>query len=131
MTGSIDVLFRVKLGDRYKYFVVDYKSNRLHLPGGKVPHAAYEVGSMKNAMEDHHYPLQALFYCVALHRFLSMRVSDYDIERDLGGAGYLFVRGMVGSGTPLLSGSRNGVLAWRPSTESILQVNALLGGETK
>jgi exodeoxyribonuclease V beta subunit len=131
MTGSIDVLFRVKSGDRYKYFVVDYKSNRLHSPGGKVPHAAYEVESMKKSMEDHHYPLQAMFYCVALHRFLSMRVSDYDIERDLGGAGYLFVRGMVGSETPLSNGSRNGVLAWRPSTESILKVNALLGGDSK
>ena len=131
MTGSIDVLFRVKSGDRYKYFVVDYKSNRLHNPGGKIPHAAYEVESMKKAMEDHHYPLQAMFYCVALHRFLSMRVSDYDIERDLGGAGYLFVRGMVGSKTPLSNGSHNGVMAWRPSTESILKVNALLGGEVK
>jgi exodeoxyribonuclease V beta subunit len=116
---------------RYKYFVVDYKSNRLHSPKGKVPHTAYEVESMKKAMEDHHYPLQAMFYCVALHRFLSMRVSDYDIDRDLGGAGYLFVRGMVGSETPLVNGTRNGVLAWRPSTESILKINALLGGEAK
>ena len=131
LTGSIDVLFRVKSGERYKYFVVDYKSNRLHNPVGKVPHAAYEVESMKKAMEDHHYPLQAMFYCVALHRFLSMRVSDYDIERDLGGAGYLFVRGMVGSQTPLSNGTRNGVLAWRPSVESILKVNALLGGDVK
>ena len=131
MTGSIDVLFRLKSGDRFKYFVVDYKSNRLHSPKGNVPHAAYEMESMKKAMEDHHYPLQAMFYCVALHRFLSMRVSDYDIERDLGGAGYLFVRGMVGSETPLRNGSSNGVLAWRPSTESILKINALLGGESK
>jgi exodeoxyribonuclease V beta subunit len=60
-----------------------------------------------------------------------MRVSDYDIERDLGGAGYLFVRGMVGRETPLSNGSHNGVMAWRPSTESILKVNALLGGEVK
>ena len=50
---------------------------------------------------------------------------------DLGGAGYLFVRGMVGSQTPLSNGTRNGVLAWRPSVESILKVNALLGGDVK
>ena len=131
MTGSIDVLFRVRSGDRHKYFVVDYKSNRLHSPGGKVPHAAYGVDSMKTAMEHHHYPLQALFYCVALHRFLSMRVSDYDIDRDLGGAGYLFVRGMVGGDTPLVNGTRNGVMAWRPSTQVILRINSLLGGEPK
>jgi exodeoxyribonuclease V beta subunit len=131
MTGSIDVLFRVNSGDRIKYFVVDYKSNRLHSPSEKVPHSVYGVESMKRAMEEHHYPLQALFYCVALHRFLSMRVGDYDIDRDLGGAGYLFVRGMVGNETPMSGGSRNGVLAWRPSSETILKVNALLGGESK
>jgi exodeoxyribonuclease V beta subunit len=131
MTGSIDLLFRVRSGDRHKYFVVDYKSNRLHTPSEIVSHASYGVDSMKKAMEDHHYPLQALFYCVALHRFLSMRVSDYDIDRDLAGAGYLFVRGMVGGETPSVHGTRNGVLAWRPSTQTILTVNAFLGGEAK
>jgi len=131
MTGSIDLLFRVRSGDRHKYFVVDYKSNRLHIPSEVVPHSSYGVDSMKNAMEEHHYPLQALFYCVALHRFLSMRVSDYDIDRDLGGAGYLFVRGMVGRETPLVNGTHNGVLAWRPSTQTILNVSGLLGGEAQ
>ena len=129
MTGSIDVLFRVQVDGLMKYFVVDYKSNRLHRPGEQVPRSAYEVASMKKAMESHHYPLQALFYCVALHRFLSHRLSDYDIERDLGGAGYLFVRGMVGSETPAVGDVRNGVLSWRPSSQTILAVNAILGGE--
>ena len=129
MTGSIDVLFRVRVAGLMKYFVVDYKSNRLHRAGEQAPHSAYEVSSMKKAMESHHYPLQALFYCVALHRFLSNRISDYDIERDLGGAGYLFVRGMVGSETPTLDGVRNGVLSWRPSSQTILAANAILGGE--
>jgi exodeoxyribonuclease V beta subunit len=131
MTGSIDLLFRVRSGDRHEYFVVDYKSNRLHIPSEVVPHSSYGVDSMKKAMEEHHYPLQALFYCVALHRFLSMRVSDYDIDRDLGGAGYLFVRGMVGRETPLVNGTHNGVLAWRPSTQTILNISALLGGEAQ
>jgi exodeoxyribonuclease V beta subunit len=84
---------------------------------------------MKKGMEEGHYPLQALFYCVALQRFLSMRVSDYNIDQDLGGAGYLFLRGMVGVETPLTDGVRNGVFAWRPSTRTIMKVNSLLGGE--
>ena len=129
MTGSIDVLFRVRVNGLMKYFVVDYKSNRLHRAGEQAPHSAYEVSSMNSAMESHHYPLQALFYCVALHRFLSHRLSDYDIERDLGGAGYLFVRGMVGTETPTTGGVRNGVLSWRPSSQTILAVNAILGGD--
>ena len=131
MTGSIDLMFRVPVGDRRKYFVVDYKSNRLHTPGGNVSHSSYGVDSMKKAMEEHHYPLQALFYCVALHRFLSMRVIDYNIDQDLGGAGYLFLRGMVGVETPLTDGVRNGVFTWRPSTRTIMKVNSLLGGEVQ
>jgi hypothetical protein len=43
----------------------------------------------------------------------------------------LFVRGMVGSETPIVNGTRNGVLAWRPSTQTILTINALLGGEAQ
>jgi exodeoxyribonuclease V beta subunit len=128
MTGSIDVLFRTRVDERFKYYVVDYKSNKLHGSGNVVHHHDYEFGSMKTAMEKHHYPLQALFYCVALHRFMTHRVPDYDIDRDLGGAGYLFVRGMVGMDTPVVDGMRNGVLVWRPSTQTILAVNAILGG---
>jgi exodeoxyribonuclease V beta subunit len=128
MTGSIDVLFRTTIDERFKYYVVDYKSNKLHGSGNVVHHHAYEFDSMKNAMEKSHYPLQALFYCVALHRFMTHRVPDYDIDRDLGGAAYLFVRGMVGVDTPVVNGIRNGVLAWRPSTQTILAVDAILGG---
>jgi exodeoxyribonuclease V beta subunit len=128
MTGSIDVLFRTRVDERFKYYVVDYKSNKLHGSGNVVHHHDYEFGSMKTAMEKHHYPLQALFYCVALHRFMTHRVPDYDIDRDLGGAAYLFVRGMVGVDTPVVDGIRNGVLAWRPSTQTIIAVDAILGG---
>ena len=129
MTGSIDVLFRANVDGRFKYYVVDYKSNRLHSSGYVVDHDTYEVDSMKKEMEKHHYPLQALFYCVALHRFMTHRIPDYDIDRDLGGAGYLFLRGMVGVDTPIVDGVRNGVLAWRPSTQTILAVDAILGGD--
>jgi exodeoxyribonuclease V beta subunit len=129
MTGSIDVLFRTNVGGRFKYYVVDYKTNKIHRSGNVVDHDTYEVDSMKKEMEKHHYPLQALFYCVALHRFMNHRIPDYDIDRDLGGAGYLFLRGMVGVDTPIVDGVRNGVLAWRPSTQTILSVDAILGGD--
>ena len=45
-------------------------------------------------MEAAHYPLQALLYTVALHRYLRWRIPGYDPERILGGALYLFLRGM-------------------------------------
>ncbi len=47
-----------------------------------------------------HYPLQALLYSVALHRYLRWRLPGYDPERHLGGVLYLFVRGMCGPDTP-------------------------------
>ena len=47
-----------------------------------------------------HYPLQALLYLVALHRYLRWRLPGYDADAHLAGAGYLFVRGMIGAGTP-------------------------------
>jgi len=126
MTGSIDALLRLVTGDRPRFFVVDYKSNRLDFDGDTLDHRAYGQESLRSAMEAHHYPLQALLYCVALHRFLSTRLAGYDLDRDLGGAGYLFVRGMVGAETPVVEGVPNGVLGWRPSSETILRVNSIL-----
>ena len=42
-----------------------------------------------------HYPLQAMFYLVALHRYLRWRIPGYDPAVNLGGAFYLFLRGMA------------------------------------
>ena len=47
-------------------------------------------------MERAHYPLQALLYTVALHRYLRWRLPGYDPERHLAGVLYLFLRGMTG-----------------------------------
>lgn len=126
LTGSIDVLFRVDDERATKYFVADWKSNRLHKAGLPVYEASYGFESMKNAMEANHYPLQAIVYCVALHRFLESRLESYDIDDHLGGALYLFIRGMVGPETPLINGVRNGVFAWRPKSETILEISSLL-----
>ena len=40
------------------------------------------------------YALQSAIYLVALHRYLGQRISGYDPARHLGGAFYLFMRGM-------------------------------------
>lgn len=50
-------------------------------------------------MIDAHYPLQALLYGAALHRYLRRRRPGYDPDVHLGGVMYLFVRGMAGPGT--------------------------------
>lgn len=42
------------------------------------------------------YWLQAGLYLVALHRYLQVKMQDYQIEQHLGGATYLYLRGMNG-----------------------------------
>jgi exodeoxyribonuclease V beta subunit len=83
---------------------------------------------MASAMAEHHYPLQALLYCVALHRFLRLRLPGYSFDTHHGGAGYLFVRGMCGTETALVDGVRDGVFAWRPSRGTVEAADTLLGG---
>lgn len=124
MQGSIDAVFRVDAGERF--VVVDYKSNRLHAPGDPDALAAYHPDLLPEAMASSHYVLQALVYSVAVHRFLALRVADYDPERHLGGVAYLFLRGMVGEPTPMVDGRPYGVFSWNPPAAAIVAVDRLL-----
>jgi exodeoxyribonuclease V beta subunit len=80
-------------------------------------------------MADHHYPLQALLYSVALHRYLRWRLADYDPHVHLGGVAYLFVRGMVGASTPVTDGQRHGVFSWAVPADLVVELSDLLDGE--
>ena len=79
-------------------------------------------------MIDAHYPLQALLYAVALHRFLRWRLPGYDPERHLGGVLYLFLRGMCGPATPVVDGVPCGVFAWQPPAALVVALSDLLDG---
>ena len=95
LTGSIDSVLRTPDG---RYVIVDYKTNRI-LPGDLVVED-FDAEAMAGEMIAAHYPLQAMLYSVALHRYLRWRVSGYDPERHLGPVQYHFVRGMAGPETP-------------------------------
>ena len=126
MHGSIDAVFRVPAAHGHRYIVVDYKTNRLHTPGDGDPLAAYQAHHLLTAMEHHRYPLQALLYSVALHRYLRWRLgAGYSPDEHLGGIAYLFVRGMVGPSTPTAAGVPNGVFSWTPPTTTILELDHL------
>ena len=73
-----------------------------------------------------HYPLQALLYSVALHRYLRWRQPGYDPARHLGGVLYLFVRGMCGADTPVVDGNPAGVFSWRPPASLVIALSDLL-----
>jgi exodeoxyribonuclease V beta subunit len=125
LSGSIDLVLRVPDGPGY--LVVDYKTNRLHAADETPTQWHYRTEALQAAMFAADYPLQALLYQVALHRYLTWRQPDYDPERHLRGALYLFLRGMPGADVP--SGDQvPGVYAWRPRPAAIVAVSAFLAG---
>jgi exodeoxyribonuclease V beta subunit len=129
LTGSVDAVLRIRDEEGHpRYVVVDYKTNRLAPATEPVTAWHYRPAAMTAAMIDAHYPLQLLLYSVALHRFLRWRQPRYDPDRHLGGGLYLFVRGMVGPGTPVVDGMPCGVMTWRPPTELVVGLSALIDG---
>ncbi len=96
------------------FYVIDYKTNWL---GPYAEH--YHAAQMQDAVRHHHYDLQYLIYLTALHRFLMARLPDYDPHRHLGGAFYLFLRGM----SPGAGG--RGVYFDRPDPELIKALDQL------
>ncbi len=75
-----------------RYWVLDYKSN--HLGRGD---ADYGQPALAAAVAAHRYDVQAALYLLALHRLLRARLgADYDPARQLGGAIFLFLRGIDG-----------------------------------
>ncbi len=128
LTGSIDAVFRLPGG---AFLVADYKTNRLSEPGSppeELSIGRYTPAALAEAMIASHYPLQALLYSVALHRFLTRRQPGYDPETHLGGIAYLFVRGMAGPDTPVIDGSPLGVFSWRPEPQLVTEISKLLSG---
>ena len=111
LKGEIDLV----LFDGQKYHIADYKSNFLGLDQHH-----YDQDAIQESMTHASYWLQAGLYLVALHRYLTVQLEDYQIERDLGGATYLYLRGMNGK-------SEYGYFNWQPSAEFVLRLDAILG----
>jgi exodeoxyribonuclease V beta subunit len=115
LKGFVDLVFE----HEGRFFILDWKSNHL----GDTP-AHYARASMDAAMRDQGYHLQYLLYTVALDRYLRHRLPRYRPEDHLGGAAYLFVRGVRpdwrdADGAPL------GVWFHRPTRAAIQQLSAL------
>jgi exodeoxyribonuclease V beta subunit len=131
LTGSLDLVFRTpaEAGTRdatQRYFVCDYKTNWIGAPGEELSAWHYRPAALDVEMQRMHYPLQAILYVVALHRYLRWRVRGYDPEAHLGGVLYLFLRGMSGPETPVVEGGPCGVFSWRPPTGLVADLSDLL-----
>ncbi len=110
LKGFIDLIFE----HDGLFYIADYKSNSL---------ADYAPENLIATMADSHYYLQYLLYSVALHRYLKKRVADYSWDTHIGGAYYLFIRGMSASSkTSSISG---GVYFNKPSNELITALDDL------
>jgi exodeoxyribonuclease V beta subunit len=123
LTGSLDLVLRLP-GPRF--VVVDYKTNRV---GGadEVPSAwQYRPEALRVEMWHAHYPLQALLYTVALHRYLRWRLPGYRPSRHLAGVLYLFVRGMSSPRHPDIGGQPCGVWSWPAPPAVVTALSDLL-----
>ena len=113
LKGFIDLVFE----HNGRYYVLDYKSNTLG-----EDDSAYTDQAMGNAILDKRYDLQYVLYLLALHRLLKARLPDYDYDRHIGGAVYLFLRG--------IDSSTGGAFTDKPSRVLIEQLDALFDGES-
>jgi len=120
LTGSIDLVFRFA-GRRLA--IVDYKTNRLARPDEELNAWHYRPEALSAEMHRAHYPLQAILYTVALHRYMRWRDPDYDAEKDLVGVLYLFLRGMSSPMLPATNGEPCGVWSWRPPSALIEELS--------
>lgn len=115
--GYIDLVYE----HNQKYYVADYKGNSLKAYGQPDDLKNYQPDALQHNMSSAGYWLQAVLYQVALHRFLRLRLPDYQPEQHLGGVVYLYLRGMR-EGT-----NQTGVLHWPVNLALIEQLDQLLG----
>jgi len=85
MHGFIDLVFE----HQGKYYVCDYKSSHLG-----HDFADYHHDALRDNIENNYYDLQYLIYSLALHRYLTLNLPDYNPTEHFGGIYYLYLRGM-------------------------------------
>ena len=113
LMGFADLVFQ----HEGRYWVLDYKSNHLGADG-----AAYHLEALTQAMAAHRYDVQSAVYLLALHRLLRQRLgAAYDPAQHLGGALYLFLRG--------IDGPESGVFTVAPPLQLLDALDQLLASE--
>ncbi len=90
MKGFIDLVFEAE----GRFYIVDYKSNWL---GNSLSN--YSPTQLIRPLAQHHYYVQYLIYTVAMHRYLSSRMQNYNYENHFGGVFYMFLRGVSATST--------------------------------
>ena len=111
LMGYADLVFE----HEGRFWVLDYKSNHLGYSDDD-----YSRARLTASMAEHRYDMQAAIYLAALHRLLRSRLgAHYDPDRHLGGAIYLFLRG--------IDGPERGVYLVEPVRALLEGVDVMLG----
>ena len=97
-----------------RFYILDWKSNHLGHAGSYPTRSRPRCGSIITACHTR-YPL-------ALHRYLGLRLPDYDYDTHFGGVFYVFLRGV----DPAQPGS--GIFPARPTRETIEELSLSLSG---
>lgn len=113
MHGFIDLIFEWQ----GRYYVTDYKSTHL---GNRLDH--YHSDALRQSVRSSHYDVQYAIYSIALHRYLQMRLPDYQPDRHFGGVYYLYLRGMHPDST-------TGVFHDPVSTRDLLELDRVFSQE--
>jgi len=111
--GFIDLVFE----HDGRYWILDYKSTTVGNDDG-----AYHLAALQSTLVDKRYEVQGMIYLLALHRMLKTRLgATYDPARQLGGALFLFLRGV---GNP----ATRGCCALTPDLDLLDALDRLLPG---
>ncbi len=106
LKGFIDLVFQH--GPRF--YLIDWKSNYL---GNQIE--AYRNSALQEVIQENFYFLQYDLYTLALHRYLRLRIPNYQYDSHFGGVFYIFLRGIHPGGS-----TDYGVFHDRPS-ESLIR----------
>ena len=85
MNGKMDLFFE----HNGRFYILDWKSNFL---GNQAED--YSAEGIAMAMNENNYHLQYHIYTVAVCKYLSLRLPDFNYETHFGGVFYLFLRGI-------------------------------------
>jgi exodeoxyribonuclease V beta subunit len=135
MNGSMDLVYRVPGPDGPRFYVADYKTNWLGVnvsPGepSRSTRQHFTRPWLAVEMARKHYVIQYYIYLAALHRYLRSRLPGYDYDKHVGGAVYLFLRGMDGSLPREGECEPPGVFVDRPPRSIVEGLDALFAGGT-
>ena len=118
LRGEIDLVYQYD----GKFYVVDYKSNFL---GESL--SDYSSDRLAHAMSRAGYWLQAVIYQVALHRFLKIRIHDYEGNEAnyLGAVEYVFLRGIAPQ--DMSNTFKTGLISWNIPIKLVKALDAIFG----